>query len=167
MARRLIAVVAVALTVGACAEPAPPTLATGSLEGALPASIWADDPSLVTDVECPDVDPVLIAQSTTCTATLDQAAVTVDVIIDELGAATATIREPLFVVADAADALVERLRSDLGIDAIQAGCVEVVVIAAVDRVLDCEATDGDRAIEFELVLGVSSGSGYWTLRVVD
>jgi hypothetical protein len=167
VARRLIAVVAVALTVGSCAEPAPPTLAAGSLEAALPESIWADAPSLVTDVACPDLDPALIAQPTTCTATLDQEAVTVDVVIDELGAATATIREPLFVVADAADALVERLRADLGIDAIEAGCADTVVIAAADRVLACEASDGNRSIEFELVLGVSSGSGSWTLRVVD
>lgn len=168
MARRLIALLAaVALGVTACAEPAPPTLEAGSLEAALPASIWPEDPSLVTGVSCPDLDPALIAQSTTCTATLDRDEVTVEVEIDELGGATAAVREPLFVVADAADALVGRLRSDLGIQAIDASCVGVVVVAAADRVLECEATDGSRVIEFELVTGVSGGSGLWTLRVVN
>jgi hypothetical protein len=168
VARRLIAVLAGSmLAASACAEPAPPTLATGSLEAALPASVWPDDPSVVTDIDCPDVDPALIAQSTTCTASLDGEAITVDVSIDELGSASAVVREPLFVVAEAADALVGRLRADLGIEAIDAACAGVVVIAAVDRAIACEASDGSRVIEFELVLGVSNGSGSWTLRVVN
>jgi hypothetical protein len=151
VARRLIFL---ALLVGACAEPAPPTLAVGSVEAALPGSIWPDDPSLVTDLDCPGLATEVIAQTILCTATLDSDPVTVDVGIDELGAATAQVREPLFVVADAVEELVDRLRNDVSIEALEAFCARTVVIPKEGRVLDCEATDGVRVIAFRLMFGV-------------
>ncbi|MEZ5245126.1 MAG: hypothetical protein R2707_08530 [Acidimicrobiales bacterium] len=164
MAGRLIAVLAASLLVAsACAEPAPPTLEVGSLEAALPASAWPDDPSIVTDVACPELDTSLIAQTTVCTAVLDADTVTVDVVIDEFGAATAGVREPLFVVAEAADRLVERLRDDLSIEAISAQCAAVVIIAEPGRSFACAATSGDRTIDFDVVLGREAGA--WELRL--
>lgn len=162
MARGLIALVALVLVAG-CAEPAPPTLAGGSIEAALPASIWPADPSIVAAVACPDLDTELIAQSTTCTAVLDAEEITVDVVVDDLGAATATVRETLFVVAEAADQLAARLRDDLSIEAIQAECTVVVVIVEPGRSFDCAATSGDRAIDFTVVLGREVDE--WTLRL--
>jgi hypothetical protein len=164
VARGLISLVAFFVVVLAgCAEPAPPTLAEGSIEAALPASIWPADPSIVTDVACPDADTELIAQSTTCSAVLDAEEITVDVVIDELGAAIAAVREPLFVVAEAADQLVARLRDDLSIEAIQAECAVIVVVAEPERSFDCAATSGDRTIDFEVVLGRFVDE--WTLRL--
>lgn len=160
MARCLIAL---ALVVAACAEPAPPTLADGSVEAALPASIWPDDPALVGEVECPAVDVEVIAQTTVCTAMLDTDPVTVDVVIDETGAATANVREPLFVVAEARDALRDRLRRDLGIDAIAVACERSVVVASDGREIRCDATSGGRMISFDLTLGGAEGE--WTLVV--
>lgn len=164
MARRLIALTGVVgLVVAGCAEPAPPTLADGSVAAALPGSLWPDDPSIVTGVACPDLDPELIAQTTTCTAVLDADAVTVDVVIDEAGEATANVREPLFVVGDAADQLTTRLEADLSIDAIDAACHAVVIVAEPGRSVVCDATHDGRPIEFEIVLD-RAGDG-WTLRV--
>ena len=164
MARRLIALAGVAGLLGVgCAEPAPPTLADGSVVAALPAALWPDDPSIVADVACPDLDPELIAQSTTCTAVLDADAVTVDVVIDEAGAATASVREPLFVPADAAEQLTTRLETDLSIDAVDTVCRAVVIVAEPGRSVVCDATHDGRPIEFEIVLD-RAGDG-WTLRV--
>ena len=166
MARRLITVLTLAaIGVTACAEPGPPTLADGSLESALPESIWPDDPSLVSGVDCADLDTEVIAQSTMCTATLDSEAVTVDVEIDETGAAVATVNEPLFVVADAADELASRLREDLSIDEIDVKCDQAVVLAATGRTLACEATNDGRPIGFELVL--TGEADEWTIRLAD
>jgi hypothetical protein len=147
VARSLTALaLAFVLLAGACAEPGPPTLATGSLEGSLSASIWPDDPGLVSDVDCPALDVELIAQTTTCTALLDADPVTVDVQIDELGAATATVREPLFRLADAETELATRLRDDLSLEAIEATCEGTVLVAEPGRAISCEATDGGRPI---------------------
>lgn len=160
MARCLIAVLLLAT---ACAEAGPPTLEAGILEASLPASIWPDDPDLVTELLCPDIDVDLIAQSITCTATLDVDAVTVAVEIDEEGAATAAIEEPLFVVASAADALVSRLREDLSVNAIEASCEGTVIVAEAGRSLGCIAISGGRSIAFDLVL--DGEEGVWTLKL--
>lgn len=169
MARRLTralpAVVVVALLV-ACAEPAPPTLAVGSLEAAVPGAVWPDDPSLVVDVDCPGLDPDLIAQTTTCTATIGAAEVTLDVVLDDDGAAAVEVRETLFVAAQAADELAERLRSDLGIAAVEASCRPVVVLAEPGTTLDCTATQDGRPIDFVLELDTAAATdpSAWVLR---
>ena len=166
MARCLIALAGVAALVGAgCAEPGPPTLADGSVVAALPAALWPDDPSIVTDVACPDLEPEPIAQTTTCTAVLDADGVTIDVVIDEVGAATASVREPLFVVRDVADQLTARLQADLSIDAIDTECRSVVIVAAPGRSVVCAATHDGRPIEFEILL--DDGGDEWTLRLAD
>ena len=165
MARDLITLGLGLVALAGCAEAAPPTLADGSLEAALPAAIWPVDPGVVTAVACPDLDADLIVQTTICTAVLDRDEVTVDVAIDELGAATASIREPLFVLADAADVLVGQLRADLSIQEIEATCDGAVIVAEPGRTLDCEATHDDRVIPFALVLGDENGD--WTLRLAD
>lgn len=162
MARCLIAVL---LFAAACAEAAPPTLETGSLESSLPGAIWPDDPALVTEVDCPDLDVALIAQSTVCTGVLDTEVVTVDVAIDEFGAATAQIREPLFVVVEAADALVAQLKNDLSIDAVRATCEGTVILAEPGRSLDCQAISSARSIAFRLTL--TDDTGTWTLALTD
>lgn len=127
MARRLIVLL---LLVTACAEAAPPTLASSSVEAALPASIWPDEPSLVSVVACPRLDTEIIAQATTCTATLDTNRVTVDVEVDDAGAASATVREPLFVVSEASEQLARRLADDLDIEQPTVACRQQVVVAA-------------------------------------
>lgn len=155
----------VALLAAACAEPAPPSLAAGSLESALPAAIWPADPSVVSAVACPGLDTDLVAQTTVCTAVLGADSITVDVDVDELGAADAVIREELFVVADAADGLAARLRADLGVDPLEVSCADAVVLAEPGRSLSCEASSGERSISFTLVLGHRAGD--WTLEPVD
>jgi len=159
----LTLLLATALLAAACAEAAPPTLGAGTLEASLPAAVWPADPALVSEVDCPDLDLEVIAQSTLCTAVLDTDAVTIDVAVDELGRATAEVREPLFVVASAADALVSRLERDLSIDAIDADCEGTVIVAEPARVLSCQATSSGRTISFELVLGGEDGTWMLTL----
>lgn len=154
MARCLIAL---ALVVAACAEPAPPTLADGSVEAALPASIWPDDPALVGEVECPAVDVEVIAQTTVCTAMLDTDPVTVDVDIDVEGAASASVRETLFVVSDAADQLADRLAADLGIEPPTVDCGRQVVVPSTGLELSCGASRGADTIDFTLRLVDAEG----------
>lgn len=150
----------------ACAEPAPPTLADGSLEAAVPGAVWPDDPSLVSGVDCPALDPALVAQSTTCTAMVGAAGVTLDVVIDDLGAAVIEVRESLYAADDAADGLAERLRTDLGISAVQASCRPAVVLAEPGTTLDCTATHDGRPIEVVLELDAADPTdpSAWILR---
>ncbi|MEQ8840408.1 MAG: hypothetical protein RIB98_05475 [Acidimicrobiales bacterium] len=166
MARRLIAVVFAVVTFASCAEPAPPTLEAGSLEASLPAAVWPDDPALVTDVDCPGLDVEVVAQAVACTAMLDGASVTVDVAVDEAiegqAATTATVRETLFVVAEAADQLAARLATDLGIEPPTVACDRAVVIAEAGTELACVARRDADPIDF--VVRLLDDTGGWTLN---
>ena len=154
MARRLIVplLLFAALIGAACAEPAPPTLAAGSLEAALPAAIWSDDPALVSAVECPELAAELIAQSTVCTAVLDSDEITVDVAIDIVGEATAVVREPLYEISAAVDQLRTRLELDLGFPPDSVECDRDVVVVDAGIEVECEASRENDVIEFTLVL---------------
>jgi hypothetical protein len=165
VAGRLIVVLALALVAAGCAEPAPPTLATGTVAEALPLAVWPTDPSLVTDVECPDLDPTLIAQSGVCGARIAGDPVTIEVVIDDEAGTTATVREPLFDVAAAGVQLAARIRSDLSLDAdvsLSVQCAPGVVVARAGAVVSCIAERSGDPIGFELDLLDETGA--WSLR---
>jgi hypothetical protein len=155
VARCLIALL---LVVSACAEEAPPTLEAGSLVSALPDSIWPENATLVTEVACPDLDIELIAQAATCTAALDGDVITVDVRIDDVGAAETAVREDVFVVADAGAELGRRLAEDLDIAPPDVTCDRTVLVVRPDAEVSCEATHDGRPIAFTLRLLDGAGS---------
>jgi hypothetical protein len=164
VARRIA--VALLVLVSACAEAAPPTLSAGSVESALPVAVWPEAPDLVAAVTCPDLDIAVIAQTTNCTATLDGEAVTLEVAVDNEGAATAAVAEPLFVVSSAAEEISGRLVADLALDAAPVvECDRTVVVARPGASFGCEASrDADETFEFSIQLIDASGS--WTLTFV-
>ncbi len=168
MAGRLIPLLtAMALVAVGCAEPAPPTLATETVAAALPSAVWPADPSLVTEVECPDLDPVRIAQTGRCRARIAGDRVTIDVVIDDQARTTATVREPLFDAGAAGTQLAERLRSDLSIDAgvpLTVRCEPAVVVARPGALVTCVGDRSGDLIDFEIE--VLDDTGAWSLRDV-
>lgn len=160
MARGLIPLV---LLLAACAEPAPPTLDVDSVHDAVPALVWPDDPALVADVSCPDLDAEFIAQSVACTATLDGERVTADVVVDEVGLVAAVVRQTLFRVADASSQLADRLAVDLGITPPTVRCDRAVVLARPGAEITCTATNDGSPIDFTVRL--LDGDGNWTVEI--
>ncbi len=156
----------VGFVVAACAEPAPPTLATDTVTTGIAAAVWPADPSVITDVACPDLDEQPIAQTSRCTAQLHGEALTIDVVVDELGQTSTALREPLFDTAAASEAIRERLIEDLGFapGSVRVVCDRDVVVARPDAVVDCIAERGTDPIEFEL--RVVDDTGEWTLIYV-
>lgn len=161
MARRLILLAVVALA--GCAEADAPTLATGSVEAALPPLIWPADPSRVTEVACPGVDAEVIAQAVICTADLDGDQVTIDAAVDEEGGVTASVVEPLFSLGDAGDQLAARLAADLGLAAPAVDCERAVVVARAGTEVACTATQAGLPIAFTFRL--LDADGRWTVEV--
>jgi hypothetical protein len=167
VARRLTGLfVMVGFVVAACAEPAPPTLATDTVTTGIAAAVWPADPLVITDVACPDLDERLIAQTSRCTAQLHGEALTIDVVVDQLGQTSAALREPLFDIAAASDAIRDRLMADLGLsaDSVSVRCDRTVVVALAGVVVGCVAERGADPIEFEL--RVLDDTGQWTLVYV-
>jgi hypothetical protein len=164
VARRIA--VALLVLLSACAEPAPPTLSTGSVERAIPVAVWPEDPDLVEAVTCPDLDIALIAQTTSCTATLDGEAVTLEVAVDNEGAAAAAVAEPLFLVSSAAEEISGRLVADLALDAAPVvECARTVVVARPGASFGCRASRAaDDTLEFAIQLIYATGG--WTLTFV-
>ena len=125
--------------------------------------MWPDAPDLVTLVACPDPIDTQVAQEMRCTATLDADQVTVHATVDEAGLVTATVREPLFDVADVRSQLAARLAADLGIDPPTVACVRAVVVARAGTEFGCTATRDADPIEFTVRL--LDASGGWTVEV--
>lgn len=163
MARRLSLTLLLAVMAAACAADPDPTLDTASVVEALPAVVWPDDPSLVTEVSCRDLDPEVIAQSVRCTAQLDAEPITVDVDVTEDGGVDGRVVEPLFAVADAADQLAARLADDLGIEPPEIACGRDVVIARAGTEFGCTATRAGDPIDF--VLRLLDSEGGWTVEI--
>lgn len=164
MARSLIGGVLVAAAVVAgCAEPGPPTLVTESVVDAIPESVWPADPALVADVACPTLLEEPVAQTTTCTATLDGAPVTIALVVSEIGAVAPTVIEPLFDVDTAAMEMASRLGDDLGVE-VEVECARRVVIARAGEVVGCTARRGTDPIDFRIEL--LDDAGRWRF-VID
>ncbi|MEM7140102.1 MAG: DUF4333 domain-containing protein [Actinomycetota bacterium] len=162
MARRLI-VAALVLVVAGCAESAPEVLEVGSVEDALPAVVWPDDPSLVSQVRCPAPAASGVAQDLRCTAVLGADPISVDAVVDEDGRVEAVVAEPLFVVADAAAQLAVRLAADLGVEVPSVDCDRAVVVARAGTEIACVATRGDDPIGFTVRL--LDADGAWTVEI--
>lgn len=161
MARRLTATtLAVAVALGACAEADPPFLETSSVLDALPASVWPADPSLVDDVACPDLVAEPIAQASSCTATLDDDPITVAIVIDDDGVVGASVDDPLFDVAAAAQEMGDRLATDLGIarSDVDVACDRAVRVAVPGAATDCVADRSGDPLEFRMVLLDDAGA---------
>ena len=94
-------------------------------------------------------------------ATRDGDAITVDVEIDAEGVASASVREPLFVVSDAAGELADRLVADLGIEPPTVECGRQVVVPTAGLEFTCTATRDADPIEFTLRL--VDGEGGWEI----
>lgn len=120
----------------------------------LPSAIWPDDPSLVTETDCPELVRVPIAQTTTCVASLDSQPVSVPIVIDDEGAVTTEVREILFDVGVATDELESRLAEDLGLSAaaIDISCDRAVLIAAAEATATCLADRAGDIIGLRVVL---------------
>ena len=159
MACRLIAIFAALTVVGAgCA--ADPALEPSSIAAGIATAIVPADPSVVTDVMCPEPEPQMIAQSLTCTASLNNRSITVDVVIDEEGGATSVVRERLLDLADVEVALGERLIEDLETVPVGVECAGELVVDAVGVTFDCVATHDDRPLTF--VIEIVDDKGTWT-----
>ena len=162
MARRLT-LVAACLALSACAEAAPQTLDLETVTAAIPAAVWAEDPSIITGVSCPDLVELPIAQSSVCGALLGEDALTIDIVVDEQGGATTRVREPLFDVEVAAGRIRERLIVDLGPSAESARieCEVRVMVARVGATVSCVADRGSDLLGFEIRL--EDDAGGWSL----
>lgn len=160
MARRLIALVAVALIAAGCGDEAAFQLDDGAIEAALEQEF--DGGLGVFDVDCPQIDSLdpELGGELRCTATTDElpgVVLDVDVVataaVEGAISVDAEVVTPLFDVSAAAETVAARLDADLGGDPV-VGCngPQFVVLEPGTR-LDCgvAATGGtagpvDRAL---------------------
>ncbi|MEZ5165121.1 MAG: hypothetical protein R2695_01035 [Acidimicrobiales bacterium] len=145
-----------------CAHPADPTLDGASVTAGLPAAIWPADPGAVTGVECPDLDPEVVAQTTTCHVRIGADRVAVDVAVDTTGSVTVDVGVALFDVAAAGRAVATRWRDDAGVDDMPSvDCERAVVVARAGVSVPCRATRDGLAVDFAVRL--VDGRGGWEL----
>ena len=159
MARRLIAAIALfSLGASACADD--PSLELASLVDGLPVALLAAEPTAIADVECTEPVAEIIAQELSCTALLHEQPITIDVVVDETGAATSTIRETLFDLAPVEIDLAARLVDDLGIH-VAVECPGTVIVLFVGEQFVCTAMHDDRPLVF--TVEIVDGDGNWTV----
>ncbi|MDG2027279.1 MAG: hypothetical protein P8J50_09225 [Acidimicrobiales bacterium] len=163
MARRLILVVL--LLAAACAEDVPPSMSQETVEAVLPGLIWPADSGLVLLPTCPAVPDSPVAREMVCTANLDGDHVSVEIEVDDTGAVTGQVVEPLFDLSVAAGQLSDRLAVDLGIEAPLVSCDRAVVVARAGREVACIATREESPILFTFRL--LDAEGGWTVEIAQ
>ncbi len=150
---------AVSLVAAACGRP-DPGFDNLSLRSAIPPALVPDDPSVVTNVTCPEVH-TSEAVTITCEAAIAGQPIKVTVSIDPDGTAGIESDSTLIDLAGVAAAAQERFTGDLGVDS-SVECPGSVVVSVADLTFGCTATD-DTGVSRDLVVTVVDDSGGWVI----
>jgi len=150
---------AVLLVAAACGRP-DPGFDNLSLRSAIPPGLVPDDPSVVTDVTCPELR-TSEAVTIICEAAIAGQPIEVTVSIESDGTASVKSQSTLIDLAGVAAEAQARFTDDLGVDSL-VECPGSVVVSVADLTFECTATD-EAGVSRNLVVTVVDDSGGWVI----
>ncbi len=159
---RAVALV-LALMASACGRP-DAGFDTRTLETAIPAAIVPDDPTVVTDVTCPDL-PTSVATTITCSALVSGRPIEITAVISIDGEVNVSTDSVLLDLAGVADEAARRLSSDLGVES-TVECPGRVVVSVAGDTFRCSATDPG-GVTHDLLITIIDDRGTWSIDLAD
>ncbi len=159
----IAAVIVFSIVLAACGRPDSGFDMT-TLEAAIPEAIVPDDPSVVTDVSCPQL-PTSEPTTTMCTALVGGRAIEINANITADGLVEISTDAVLLDISGVASEAGHRLSDDLGIDS-SVSCPGSVRVVAVGDTITCEATDPAGSTH-NVVITVTDPSGTWTMDLTN